>query len=69
VRDTGSGIPAARLAQIFEPLYTTKPVGTGMGLYIVQEIVTAHEGQITVESVEGQGTTFTITFPQAGGEG
>jgi two-component system sensor histidine kinase FlrB len=68
VRDTGSGIPAARLAQIFEPLYTTKPVGTGMGLYIVQEIVTAHEGQITVESVEGQGTTFTITFPRAGGE-
>ncbi len=69
VRDTGSGIPAARLAQIFEPLYTTKPEGTGLGLYIVQEIVTAHEGQITVESVEGQGTTFTITLPRAGGEG
>jgi signal transduction histidine kinase len=69
VRDTGSGIPAARLAQIFESLYTTKPAGTGLGLYIVQEIVTAHEGQITVESVEGHGTTFTITFPRVGGEG
>jgi len=67
VRDTGSGIPAARLAQIFEPLYTTKPEGTGLGLYIVQEIVTAHEGQIMVESVEGQGTTFTIALPRAGG--
>ena len=69
VRDTGSGIPAARLAQIFEPLYTTKPEGTGLGLYIVQEIVTAHEGQITVESVEGQGTTFTLILPRVGGEG
>lgn len=64
VRDTGSGIPAAHLAQIFEPLYTTKPEGTGLGLYIVQEIVLAHEGQITVESIEGQGTTFTITLPR-----
>ena len=67
VRDTGSGIPAADLAQIFEPLYTTKPEGTGLGLYIVQEIVTAHEGQITVESVEGQGTIFTLTLPRVEG--
>src|SRR4030095_10796990 len=63
VQDTGSGIAAATLAQIFEPLYTTKPGGTGLGLYIVQEIVRAHGGQITVESVEGQGTTFLITLP------
>jgi PAS domain S-box-containing protein len=65
VRDTGSGIPAERLGQIFEPLYTTKPGGTGLGLYIAQEIVTAHEGQLTVQSAEGQGTTFTITLPRA----
>jgi len=63
VQDTGQGIAAATLAQIFEPLYTTKPGGTGLGLYLVQEIVTAHGGQITVESVEGQGTTFLITLP------
>jgi len=65
VQDTGSGMAAATLAQIFEPLYTTKPGGTGLGLYIVQEIVRAHGGQITVESVEGQGTTFTLTLPVA----
>jgi signal transduction histidine kinase len=65
VRDTGGGIPAERLAQIFEPLYTTKPGGTGLGLHIVQEVVAAHGGQITVASVVGQGTTFTITLPRA----
>jgi signal transduction histidine kinase len=63
VQDTGSGIAAATLAQIFEPLYTTKPGGTGLGLYIVQEIIAAHGGQVTVESVVGQGTTFTVTLP------
>jgi PAS domain S-box-containing protein len=65
VRDTGSGIPAEQLTQIFEPLYTTKPGGTGLGLYIVQQIVAAHGGQVTVESVEGQGTTFTLTLPRS----
>ena len=65
VCDTGSGIAAERLERIFEPLYTTKPGGTGLGLYIVQEIVAAHGGQVTVASVEGQGTTFTITLPRA----
>lgn len=64
-RDTGSGIAAERLERIFEPLYTTKPGGTGLGLYIVREIVAAHGGQITVASVEGQGTTFTLTLPRA----
>jgi PAS domain S-box-containing protein len=68
VQDMGSGIPADFREQIFEPLYTTKPGGTGLGLYIVQEIVAAHDGQITVESVEGQGTMFTITLPCAGME-
>src|SRR5438552_6261845 len=64
VRDTGNGIPAAQLSHIFEPLYTTKPEGTGLGLYIVREIITAHAGQITVQSVEGQGTAFIITLPR-----
>jgi signal transduction histidine kinase len=67
VRDTGHGIPAAHMAQIFEPLYTTKPKGTGLGLYIAQEIVRAHGGQLTVHSTEGQGTTFVITLSRARG--
>ena len=61
-------MPTEQLAQIFEPLYTTKPGGTGLGLYIVQEIVAVHGGQITVQSAEGYGTTFTITLPRAAGE-
>jgi two-component system, chemotaxis family, CheB/CheR fusion protein len=63
VQDTGVGIPATQRVRIFEPLYTTKPGGTGLGLYIVHEIVAAHAGHVTVESEEGQGTTFTLTLP------
>ena len=65
IRDSGSGIPIEQVPRIFEPLYTTKPGGTGLGLYIVREILTAHAGQITVQSVEGHGTTFTLTLPRA----
>lgn len=65
VCDTGSGIPAEQLPQMFEPLHTTKPEGTGLGLYITREIVAAHGGQVCVESVVGQGTTFTLTLPRA----
>jgi signal transduction histidine kinase len=63
IRDGGVGIPAAQVPQIFEPLFTTKPGGTGLGLYIVREILVAHGGGVSVDSVEGQGTTFTLTFP------
>lgn len=64
VRDTGSGIPAEHLTRIFEPLYTTKPGGTGMGLYIMQEIAVVHGDQVTVQSGEGQGTTMTLILPR-----
>jgi signal transduction histidine kinase len=64
VRDTGSGMANAQQPKIFDPLYTTKPGGTGLGLYIVQEILAAHGGQVTVESEEGQGTTFILTLPR-----
>jgi signal transduction histidine kinase len=53
VGDSGVGIPAEHVTRIFEPLFTTKPGGTGMGLYIVQETLSAHGGHVMVESVEG----------------
>jgi two-component system sensor histidine kinase HydH len=65
IQDTGSGISAENLPKIFDPLYTTKPGGTGLGLYIVQEIMAAHGGRVCVESIDGQGTTFTLTLPCA----
>jgi signal transduction histidine kinase len=68
VRDTGMGIPPEQTTQIFEPLHTTKPGGTGLGLYIVQEVVAAHGGHVAVQSVVGQGSTFTITLPLLGHE-
>lgn len=66
VCDTGSGIPEDQLPHMFEPLYTTKPEGTGLGVYITREIVAAHGGQVTIESHVGQGTTFTVLLPRAG---
>jgi two-component system sensor histidine kinase HydH len=65
IQDTGGGILAENLPKIFEPLYTTKPGGTGLGLYIVQEIMAAHGGWVSVESIYGQGTTFTLRLPCA----
>ena len=67
IRDTGSGIASAHRAHISNPCTRADPGGTGLGLYMVQEIVAAHGGQVTVESTEGQGTTVTVTLPQAGG--
>jgi signal transduction histidine kinase len=66
IRDSGVGMPAELVPRIFEPLYTTKPGGTGLGLYIVREILVAHGGGVMVESVEGQGTTFVLMFPVPG---
>jgi PAS domain S-box-containing protein len=63
VADTGGGIPEEQLNRIFEPFYTTKKKGTGLGLMIVQRIVRAHNGHIEVESQVGRGTTFRIWLP------
>lgn len=63
VRDTGSGIPPNVLENVFNPFFTTKPDGTGLGLPICQHIVGDHSGRITVESQVGQGTTFSIYLP------
>ncbi len=63
VSDTGGGIPQEKLNRIFEPFYTTKEKGSGLGLMIVQRIVRDHGGRIQLESNVGQGTTFRIWLP------
>lgn len=65
VTDTGIGIDKRHLQQIFEPLFTTKPKGTGMGLAIVRSIVKSHGGQVCVHSEVGHGATFELSFPVA----
>jgi PAS domain S-box-containing protein len=66
VIDNGCGIPAENLARLFDPFFTTKPVGegTGLGLSIAHGIVTAHGGQLQVESTPGVGSSFRIVLPK-----
>ena len=66
--DTGVGIPEENLAQIFEPLFTTKAKGIGLGLALVKMLVEANGGSIEVESEEGKGSTFTVNLPIGRGE-
>jgi PAS domain S-box-containing protein len=63
VADTGGGIPQEQINRIFEPFYTTKKKGTGLGLMIVQRIVRAHSGRIELDSHVGRGTTFRLWLP------
>jgi len=63
VADTGGGIPQEQINRIFEPFYTTKKKGSGLGLMIVQRIVRAHNGRIELESHVGRGTTFRLWLP------
>jgi two-component system sensor histidine kinase HydH len=69
VSDTGRGIPPGNLGQIFDPYFTTKKTGTGLGLPIVYKIIEAHQGHITVESTSGRGSVFAIRLPCRGTEG
>src|SRR3970040_2720873 len=63
-RDTGDGAPTEHLPKIFEPFYTTKRRGTGLGLTIAEGLVTDLGGQIEVRSQPREGTTFRILLPQ-----
>ena len=63
IRDNGSGIPEEKLSKIFEPYYTTKASGTGLGLTLVYKIMKEHNGDIHVKSEVGKGTEFILLFP------
>lgn len=71
VADTGAGIPPDKLARVFDRFYQVDDSmrrrygGTGLGLALVKEVVQAHGGQVSVESVEAQGSTFRVTLPVA----
>ena len=63
VSDTGAGLSPEECARLFTPYYTSKPHGTGLGLAVVQSIVSDHGGRISVNSQPGQGATFIIELP------
>ena len=62
ITDTGIGIESGNLHKIFEPYFTSKDKGTGIGLATVEKIISEHKGTIEVESIVGEGTTFFIKF-------
>ena len=66
VADTGVGISEEALSKIFEPYFSTKQTGFGLGLAVTKTIVEEHQGSIAVESTPGVGTTFTVKLPAAG---
>jgi two-component system NtrC family sensor kinase len=65
VRDTGGGIPAEELPRIFDPFYSTKEKGTGLGLAFTQQVVQEHGGSLRCTSAPGQGTIFSVRLPRA----
>ncbi len=67
VRDNGPGIPAEKAAAIFEPFFTTKTEGSGLGLWIVQQIITAHGGFVTTANAPEGGAVFMVQLPLRSG--
>jgi two-component system sensor histidine kinase HydH len=63
ISDTGEGIAASDISHVFEPFFSTKSEGTGLGLALVHRVVQEHGGEIDVRSAPGLGTTFTLTLP------
>ena len=62
--DTGCGMDEEGISNLFQPHYTTKPDGHGLGMTIIQAIVRAHDGKIDVKSAKGEGTTITVSIPR-----
>jgi signal transduction histidine kinase len=63
IRDTGEGMPEDVREKIFEPYFTTRDFGSGIGLTLVYKVVKEHMGEISVQSEEGKGSRFILTFP------
>jgi signal transduction histidine kinase len=63
IQDTGPGIPRDLWGKIFNPFFTTREKGTGLGLAIVRSVIDSHQGEIEVESRNGEGTTMIIRLP------
>jgi signal transduction histidine kinase len=68
IRDNGCGIPADKISKIFNPFYTSKQNGTGLGLGVAKKVIEAHRGAIDVNSTVGAGTEFAISVPLADAE-
>lgn len=68
IEDQGVGVPEEQLSKIFDPYFTTKERGSGLGLAVTYSIIKAHDGHIKVESRLGIGTTFHVYFPASHGE-
>ena len=66
VADTGGGMPPEVLEKIFNPFFTTKEKGTGLGLAVIHKIITDHQGTISVESSPEKGTSFMVKIPCSG---
>jgi signal transduction histidine kinase len=65
IEDTGHGIPADELPLIFNPFYTTKQTGTGLGLALAHRIIENHAGTLSVKDTSQSGTTFRMALPRA----
>ncbi|MBA4393710.1 MAG: hypothetical protein C0407_09180, partial [Desulfobacca sp.] len=65
ITDTGGGIPLELLHNIFNPFFTTKTLGSGLGLSIVHKIITRHQGEVDIDNRPGKGVSFLIKFPLA----
>jgi two-component system sensor histidine kinase AtoS len=63
VKDTGEGIPPENMPKLFEPLFSTKIIGIGLGLAISKKLVEANSGRIEVQSAPGKGSTFIVYLP------
>ncbi|MCW8853232.1 MAG: sensor histidine kinase, partial [Gammaproteobacteria bacterium] len=68
IKDNGPGLTAEQKQNIFEPFYTEKPNGTGLGLAVARTIAHAHKGDLFVKSIAGQGCTFSLCLPLDQGE-